>query len=54
MTYRQAQDRYGIQGSHTVMTWLCKVANIPACLIGIEASTGAFFCQNEFEKLDIK
>ncbi len=22
MTYRQAQDRYGIQGSHTVMTWL--------------------------------
>lgn len=27
------------------------VANIPACLIGIEASTGAFHWQREFEKL---
>lgn len=27
------------------------VANIPACLIGIEASTGAFYWQREFEKL---
>lgn len=26
------------------------VANIPACLIGIEASTGAFYWQREFEK----
>lgn len=25
------------------------VANIPACLIGIEASTGAFYWQREFE-----
>lgn len=24
MTYRQTQDRYGIQGSHVVMTWLRK------------------------------
>lgn len=24
MTYRQAQDRYGIQGSHTVKAWLHK------------------------------
>lgn len=24
LTYRQAQDRYGIQGSHTVMKWLQK------------------------------
>lgn len=27
------------------------MANIPACLIGIEASTGAFYWQREFEKL---
>lgn len=27
------------------------VANIPACLIGTEASTGAFYWQREFEKL---
>ncbi|EGH1503156.1 transposase, partial [Salmonella enterica] len=27
------------------------VANIPACLIGIEASTSTFFWQREFEKL---
>ena len=27
------------------------LANIPACLIGIEASTGAFYWQREFEKL---
>lgn len=27
------------------------VANIPTCLIGIEASTGAFYWQREFEKL---
>ncbi len=27
------------------------VANVPACLIGIEASTGAFYWQREFEKL---
>ncbi|MEY8712281.1 IS110 family transposase [Mangrovibacter phragmitis] len=27
------------------------VANIPACLIGVEASTGAFYWQREFEKL---
>jgi transposase len=27
------------------------VANIPACLIAIEASTGAFYWQREFEKL---
>lgn len=26
------------------------VVNIPACLIGIEASTGVFFWQREFEK----
>ncbi|ECE2104881.1 IS110 family transposase, partial [Salmonella enterica] len=26
------------------------LANIPACLIGIEASTGAFYWQREFEK----
>jgi transposase len=26
------------------------VANIPACLIGVEASTGAFYWQREFEK----
>lgn len=30
------------------------VANIPACLIGIEASMGAFFWQREFEKLGHK
>lgn len=30
------------------------VANIPACLIGIEASTGAFYWQREFEKLGHK
>ena len=30
------------------------VANIPACLIGIEASTGAFHWQREFEKLGHK
>lgn len=28
MTYRQAQDRYGIQGSHTVMTWLRKYGQL--------------------------
>lgn len=27
------------------------VANIPVCLIGIEASTGAFYWQRKFEKL---
>ncbi|MCH6668699.1 hypothetical protein BK395_25310 [Escherichia coli] len=27
------------------------LANIPACLIGSEASTGAFYWQREFEKL---
>lgn len=27
------------------------LANIPACLIGIEVSTGAFYWQREFEKL---
>ncbi|MGU6724845.1 hypothetical protein ACV2HG_23695, partial [Salmonella enterica subsp. enterica serovar Pomona] len=27
------------------------MANIPACLIGIEASTGKFYWQREFEKL---
>ncbi|CAE1148888.1 protein of unknown function [Serratia sp. Tan611] len=25
MTYRQVQGRYGIQGSQTVMNWLCKL-----------------------------
>lgn len=30
------------------------VANIPACLIGVEASTGAFYWQREFEKLGHK
>lgn len=30
------------------------LANIPACLIGIEASTGAFYWQREFEKLGHK
>lgn len=28
MTYRQAQDRYGIQGSHTVMAWLRKYGQL--------------------------
>lgn len=28
MTYRQAQDRYGIQGSHTVMNWLRKYGQL--------------------------
>ncbi len=32
-------------------TLLQTVANIPACLIGVEASTGAFYWQREFEKL---
>ena len=30
------------------------LANIPACLTGIEASTGAFYWQREFEKLGHK
>ena len=30
------------------------LANIPACLIGIEVSTGAFYWQREFEKLGHK
>lgn len=30
------------------------MANIPACLIGVEASTGAFYWQREFEKLGHK
>ena len=30
------------------------VVNIPACLIGVEASTGAFYWQREFEKLGHK
>ena len=30
------------------------VANIPICLIGIEASTGGFYWQREFEKLGHK
>lgn len=30
------------------------VANIPVCLIAIEASTGAFYWQREFEKLGHK
>lgn len=30
---------------------LWTVANIPACLIGVEASTGEFYWQREFEKL---
>lgn len=30
------------------------VANIPACQIGVEASTGAFYWQREFEKLGHK
>lgn len=30
------------------------LANIPACLIGIEASTGAFYWLREFEKLEHK
>lgn len=30
------------------------VANIPICQIGIEASTGAFYWQREFEKLGHK
>ncbi|MDN6878181.1 helix-turn-helix domain-containing protein, partial [Serratia bockelmannii] len=28
MTYRQAQDRYGIQGSQTVMNWLRKYGQL--------------------------
>ncbi|AND11868.1 MULTISPECIES: IS110 family transposase [Enterobacterales] len=32
-------------------TLLQTVANIPACLIGVEASTDAFYWQCEFEKL---
>ncbi|MGX9334572.1 MULTISPECIES: IS3 family transposase [Klebsiella/Raoultella group] len=28
MTYRQAQDRYGIQGSHTVLSWLKKYGQL--------------------------
>lgn len=28
MTYRQAQDRYGIQGSHTVLNWLRKYGQL--------------------------
>ncbi|BBV07407.1 hypothetical protein BML2537_09010 [Providencia stuartii] len=35
-------------------TLLQIVANIPACLIGVEASTGAFYWQHEFEKLGHK
>ncbi len=31
-------------------TLLQTVANIPACLIGVEASTGAFYWQRGFEK----
>lgn len=31
-------------------TLLQTIANIPACLIGVEASTGAFYWQREFEK----
>lgn len=30
------------------------VANFPACLIGVEASTGALYLQREFEKLGHK
>ncbi len=30
------------------------LVNIPACLIGIEACTGAFYWQREFEKLGHK
>lgn len=30
------------------------VANIPACLIGVEASAGAYYWQREFEKLGHK
>ncbi|EMM6755225.1 transposase, partial [Klebsiella variicola] len=30
------------------------LANIPTCLIGVEASTGAFYWQREFEKLGHK
>jgi transposase len=30
------------------------LANITACLIGIEASSGAFYWQREFEKLGHK
>ncbi len=32
-------------------TLLQTVVNIPACLIGVEASTGVFYWQREFEKL---
>ncbi|GKW33473.1 hypothetical protein PEC730217_22530 [Pectobacterium carotovorum subsp. carotovorum] len=35
-------------------TLLQTVANIPDCLIGVEASTGAFYWQREFEKLGHK
>ncbi|MER5082699.1 IS110 family transposase [Providencia stuartii] len=35
-------------------TLLQTVANIPACLIGVGASTGAFYWQREFEKLGHK
>lgn len=28
MSYHQAQDRYGIQGSHTVMNWLRKYGQL--------------------------
>lgn len=35
-------------------TLLQTVANIPACLIGVDASTGAFYWQREFEKLGHK
>lgn len=35
-------------------TLLQTVANILACLIGVEASTGAFYWQREFEKLGHK
>ena len=35
-------------------TLLQTVANIPACLIGVEASTGAFYWQREFEKMGHK
>ncbi len=41
MTYRQAQDRYGIQGRSTVLTWLRKFGQLdwlspsPARMYGI-------------------
>ena len=46
LTYKQAQDRYGIQGKSTVLVWLRKWGKLDWSAVYRLFILGAFLCQN--------